>query len=175
MPRRYRRRRYAITRPVKTAKYSNETFAAANSSSWAQSGLYISTCIPASQTLGTRKCKNFTLTIVSKASDNDFNKPIYFALIFVPEGTVPGSLRIGSELTPGQQGQPTTLTSLSYYEPNQNVIMQGFIDNSQVYRFKTRLARNLNSGDTIAIIWRPFADYTDSGLFSYTLNYAMAY
>ena len=96
MPRRYRRRRYAITRPLKTTKYSNETYAAGSSTQWLDSALYSSVCIPASQTLGTRKCKNFTLTLVSKAGADDYNKPIYFALVFVPEGTVPSALNIGS-------------------------------------------------------------------------------
>lgn len=169
MPRRYRRRRYAITRPLKTTKYSNETYGAAASATWQQAALYKSTCIPKADTLGTRKCKNFTLTIVAKGGDNDFNKPIYFALVFVPEGTNASNINLGSSFT------DTTLNSLSYYEPNQNVIIEGFIDTSQVYRFKTRLARNLNSGDIIQLVWRPFANYTDSGLFSYTLNYAMSY
>lgn len=175
MPRRYRRRRYAITRPLKTTKYSNETFAAATGQTWNIASYYNSVCIPAAQTLGTRKCKNFTLTIVSKSANADYDKPMYFALVFVPEGTTPNSIRLGSTLTPGTDTTPATLQSLSYYEPNQNVIIQGFVDNTQVYRFKTRLARNLNSGDTIVLVWRPFDTYTQAGLFSYTLNYAMSY
>ena len=169
MPRRYRRRRYAITRPIKTVKYSNETYAGASSYTWLEGELYKSVCVSGTDVLGTRKCKNFTLTIVTKAGESDFAKPIYFALVFVPQGTNPSALTLGHTVT------NNTLQSASYYEPNQNVIIQGFIDNTQVYRFKTRLARNLNSGDTIVLIWRPFANYSAGGLFSYTLNYAMSY
>ena len=174
MPRRYRRRRYAITRPLKTTKYSNETFGAAADNQWLINAKYISTCIPAATTLGTRKCKNFTLTILIKGGVNDVNKPIFFALVFVPEGTSPSALNLGNQLSPTESGD-TALVSTSYYEPNQNVILQGFVDSTQVYRFKTRLARNLNSGDTICLVWRPFASYSATGLLSYTLNYAMAY
>ena len=169
MPRRYRRRRYYPMRALKAAKYSNETYAAAASAQYQANTLYTSVAIPATSVMGTRKCKNFTLTIVAKAPASGMATPIYFAVVFVPEGTNPSNLNIGSSFT-NNVLQPT-----SYYEPNQNVIFQGFVDSTQVYRFKTRLARNLNSGDTIAIIWRPFADFDANCLFSYTLNYAMSY
>ena len=169
MPRRYRRRRYYPVRALKAAKYSNETYAAAASADYKANQLYSSVAIPATSVMGTRKCKNFTLTIVTKAPSGGESIPMYFAVVFVPEGTTPNNLNIGANFT------NNVLQPASYYEPNQNVIFQGFVDSTQVYRFKTRLARNLNSGDAIVIIWRPFADFSANALFSYTLNYAMSY
>ena len=166
MPRRYRRRSYRISRPLKAVKYSSETYAAAASIAFASDSLYKSTCIPQTDVLGTRKCKNFTLTLCIKSAELI---PMYFALVFVPQGTNASDLNIGN--TVNQQ----SLIPASYYEPNQNVIMQGFVDSAQVYRFKTRLARNLNSGDTIQLIWKPFDTFAAACLFSYTLNYAMSY
>ena len=166
MPRRYRRRSYRISRPLKAVKYSAETYAAASNAQFAANSLYKSTAIPQTDVLGTRKCKNFTLTICTKSTQVI---PMYFALVFVPQGTEASQLHVGDQIAEG------VLTPASYYEPNQNVIIQGFVDNAQVYRFKTRLARNLNSGDTIQLIWRPFADFETNCLFSYTLNYALSY
>ena len=166
MPRRYRRRSYRISRPLKAVKYSSETYSAAASAQYQAGTLYTSTAIPQTDVLGTRKCKNFTLTICQK---HETDTPMYFALVFVPQGTNPSNLNIGNTFN------NDSLVPASYYEPNQNVILQGFVDNAQVYRFKTRLARNLNSGDTIMLIWKPFADFASNCLFSYTLNYAMSY
>ena len=166
MPRRYRRRTYRVARPLKAVKYSNETYAAAANLAFNSESLYNSVAIPSTNVLGTRKTKNFTLTICTKSTEVI---PMYFALVFVPEGTNPSTLNVGNQIV------QTGLQPLSYYEPNQNVIIQGFVDNAQVYRFKTRLARNLNSGDTIQLIWRPFATFDNNCLFSFTLNYAMSY
>ena len=110
---------------------------------------------------GKRKCKNFTLSISTKGN----SVPLVGVLVYVPEGTNPSTLLIGNASQSGA----------SLYEPNQNVIMQGFLDDAQVYRFKTRLARNLNSGDTIQLIWKPFNTFSENCFFSYTLNYAMSY
>lgn len=166
MPRRYRRRSYRISRPLKAVKYSSETYSAAANAQFQDTTLYTSTAIPQTDVLGTRKCKNFTLTICTK---HESDIPMYFALVFVPQGTEASDLHIGGNF------DNDALIPASYYEPNQNVILQGFVDSKQVYRFKTRLARNLNSGDTIKLIWKPFASYQSNALFSYTLNYAMSY
>ena len=144
MPRRYRRRRYSIARPMKIAKYSSETYGAATEYTWLKAQTYLSVVVPDTSVLGTRKVKNFLLTMVCKAGANDITKPIYFALVYIPEGTLPSTIKLGSEVT-NPEGRPPTLTPSSYYEPNQNVILQGFIDSTSVYRFKTRLAHYLLS------------------------------
>ena len=172
-PKYYRRRHYRIMRPLKSTKYSSETFAAGTLHTFLAESQFKSVCIPSTNVMGVRKVKNFTLTILLKfpVGSNDINTPCYFALVYIPEGLDPSELKIGQEIP----SNTNTLIAESFYEPNQNVIMQGFIDGAQVYRYKSKLARNLNSGDKIMLIWRPFADFTSQALFSYTLNYALAY
>ena len=172
MPRRYRRRRYAIARPVKTAKYSNETYASAAIETFATANVYYAVPIAQANVLGTRKVKNFTLTICSKAANvADEHQPFFFALVFLPEGTTPSAINFGTTINQ----QTHAVESVSLYEPNQNVIMQGVVDSTQVYRFKTRLARNLNSGDRVILAFRPLGNWTAAGLLCYTLNYALSF
>lgn len=156
MARRYRRRhRYTVSRPLKTTKYSNETFTSAinvvASGDIGTHGQFSVPVIPAAigGVLGTRKAKNFTLrlcaeqTMISPSSGSPgFERArVAFALVFVPEGTTPSDINFGSQAS-----------AVSLYEPNQNVILSGIIDSNQTYSFKTRLARNLNSGDNIALL-----------------------
>lgn len=160
MPRRYRRRhRYSIARPLKTTKYSNETFLASvnlgSDTPATGEGVFYDlalNCLPNNLqgVLGTRKVKNFTIRIKSDSrlftpSGGDSvqtNANIFFVLAFVPEGNEPSTIRIGNG------------AMVSAYEPNQNVIMSGMIDDNQVYSFKSRLARNLNAGDQIGLLIR---------------------
>ena len=168
MPRyRRRRRSYAISRPVKAVKYSAETYAAYIVHD--ASNIQNQSCIvftPASDVLGTRKCKNFTLSLTSPLT-----VPVAFALVFVPQGTQP------SQITAGTQPSSGVWPAASLYEPNQNVILSGTFGGpgTTVERFKTRLARNLNSGDYIALVCRALATGpADTTIFA-ILNYAIAY
>lgn len=185
MPRRYRRRhRYSIARPLKTTKYSNETFLASvnigsNDPATGEGVFYYTNlnCLPNNLqgVLGTRKVKNFTIRIkpdnrvfTPSGGDPVIQTPtIFFVLAFVPEGNEPGQIRIGNG------------SMLSAYEPNQNVIMSGMVDDSQVYSFKTRLARNLNAGDQIGILLRDttFVNAGDKAMTHLTvsINYAVAF
>lgn len=166
MPRRYRRRSYRLMRPVKTTKYSNETTATYVSYRFLPDENYKTTFTPESSVMGTRKVKNFTLSIIAGTPI-----PFYFALVYVPEGTTASNLNYGKTL------DGNVLTSLSLYEPNQNVILSGIFGGAanQVYRFKSRLARNLNSSDSIQLVCKPVADTTESIALLATLNYAMAF
>ena len=69
--------------------------------------------------------------------------------------------------------------AVSLYEPNQNVIMSGYItpNYNAMQTFRTRLARNLNSGDTIQMIIAPAAatDAVQQQLIGISLNYAITY
>ena len=183
MPRRYRRRRYAIARPLKTAKYSNETYGTniygltlLNSSIQKQVPM-----VPNTTVLATRKCKNFTLRIgivESRYNTTRVNDGflLHWALVFVPQGLSPSNLVL-SEAN-AAEAQPT---SISVYEPNQNVIMQGVITDMQAYTYKTRLARNLNSGDSIYLVTCFYSSRTGEAtetadfLAAATLNYAVSY
>lgn len=185
MPRRYRRRhRYSIARPLKTTKYSNETFLASvnlgSDTAAGAEGIYYQlnlNCLPNNLqgVLGTRKVKNFTIRIkantrVFTASGEDpapSPTNIFFVLAFVPEGNTPSDIRVGTQ------------SMLSSYEPNQNVILSGLVDETQVYSFKTRLARNLNAGDQIGILLRDttFVQPGDKAMthLVVSVNYAVAF
>ncbi|QYM90068.1 hypothetical protein [Circoviridae sp.] len=177
MPRRYTRSgRY--TRRVKTIKYSNETYnyngtLIVNNSS--QKTDWHQTLITAIDQQGVRKCKNFELTLTGSAftpsaEGANIPSPLFYALVYVPQGTEASRINIGS---------PDACASL--YEPNQNVIMSGVWPGDLTAPFvkKTRLARNLNSGDSIQLILSspPFdsAGVAYEKMVAVTLNYAISF
>lgn len=179
MPRRYTRSgRY--TRRVKTVKYSNETYnftGQYNVDNGALKSDWKETLISAIDTQGVRKCKNFELSLTGgpfaptgQTQGDNIQAPIFFALVYVPQGTEPSQINIG---------QPDGCASL--YEPNQNVIMAGVWPGDLTAPFvkKTRLARNLNSGDRIVLVTSapPFgaASSTYSKMLAVTLNYAISF
>lgn len=137
MVRRRRSRSVYSRRPVKSVKYSNETTA-----------LNLTQTVPADQpksleavvisplnSQGTRKVKNFTLSLAT-----NFEFGVYFALVYVPQGTeAPDFVVVRNEIK-------------SLYEPNQNVIMSGIFNHSSPIRIRSRLARNLNSGDSVSLL-----------------------
>ena len=172
MPRRYKRRSSRSYKLVKPVKYSNETFSATTIFQWIVSNKYASTVIAGTDVLGTRKVKNFTLQLClqnNPEAPQDILVPLIFALVFVPEGNEANIPRTG------QTFADNTLTAISMYEPNQNVILQGIIDAKQIYKYKTRLGRNLNSGDTIQLVWTPLGTFAAQALLSFTVNYALAF
>lgn len=169
MVRRYKKYRKYSNKAFKTMKYSSETYAAIATNYRLdlqnQVGIVFTT---GTSVLGTRKAKNFTLTITTNSAI-----PFVFALVFVPEGTTPSSLNQGTE----QVG--SYLQSVSLYEPNQNVIMSGMFGgvSSQINRYKTRLARNLNSGDIIVLLIKALVpgEQGSSATVDAMLNYAISY
>lgn len=179
MPRRYTRSgRY--TRRVKTVKYSNETYNFIDSlpvTKPSSKTIAWSTVISAIDQQGVRKCKNFELTLTGgplySGTPNTpvETVPLFWALVYVPQGTQPSDINVGSTEAPA-----------SLYEPNQNVIMSGVWpgDLTAPYVKRTRLARNLNSGDSLAFVIAvpPFkADdtVTYSKNIAMTLNYAISF
>lgn len=187
-----RRRRY--TRRVKAVKYSNETyncpcFVNCTDVTSTDPNPNIFTMIAHIEQLGTRKCKNFELsltrdvpynyTISGSGASTQYTKgeaaiaqPLLWALVYIPQGTSARPLQVGS-----------STAAASLYEPNQNVIISGIIPTEikSVYRFKTRLARNLNSGDQIALVIRPLEEYAGDGTHKVfntvlaNLNYAISF
>lgn len=156
MARRYHRRhRYTVARPLKTTKYSNETYCSQfllkdDSGNQGSRAMFALAVVPnnTNGVLGTRKVKNFTLRMVADPTQYthdgttaNFRSRVAFALVYVPEGTTASVMQFGAGSS-----------AVSMYEPNQNVIMSGIIDSTQAYSFKTRLARNLNAGDQIALV-----------------------
>lgn len=162
MPR--RARRAASRRTYKVQKYSNETVSytlsiqkvAGNKAS----NSYI--VVPASTIFGVRKTKNYTLYIDLSTQDNAA-ATLCWALVFVPSGQQPGQINFSDQ------------NITAYYEPNQNVIAAGIATNKELVRVKTRLARNLSSGDYVSLVIcaPPAAQYT--GALTFTCNYAIAF
>lgn len=167
-------RRYA--RRIKSVKYSNETVNMTGTWELHDNATQLNVvCVAKADIQGTRKCKNFEITMCgSEWYNNDTTAavdkavPICWALVYVPEGTTPGKIRWGG-----------LDASASLYEPNQNVIMSGLwpANLTSNYKVKTRLARNLNSGDSIYLVLDTVADEPDSTKkdISINLNYAIAY
>lgn len=183
MPRRYRKRHYAVYRTLKSTKYSNETFGSEisidnNNGQIGTHGSFNCPIVPLpGGVLGTRKAKNFTLRLCCEPTGTDdgagnitFDTArIAFALVFVPEGTNPSVVQFGAGNNP-----------LSLYEPNQNVILSGIFDSQQTYSFKTRLARNLNAGDQIVLCMADLTEIVNLGESThtpvyFTCNYAISF
>ena len=130
------------------------------------------TLVDAAQIQGTRKVKNLALSI---SSTNPCEVPILCAVVYVPQGTSPSQLNLNA----ANQKEPNSL-----YEPNQNVIMQFVLNpvynagqGTNVQRFKTRLARNLDSGDRIMLICAPAYASANAQTVKIagTLNYAISF
>ena len=166
-----RRRRGSRRKPYKVVKYSNETqnfqetfvpIPPSQEQPNPPRGPYRKACviIEPLNAQGMRKVKNITLQIICT-----LNHPLIWALVYVPQGTNPNQLQFGSPDEP-----------LSLYEPNQNVIMSGVtINGSPRQTWRTRLARNLNSGDGITLIFDSEIDVNDTFAISCTCNYAITY
>ena len=176
----YRRRRgyNSFKRASKKVRYSNETSCVAIDSGYTGMGTMPiidnkvgAILVAATDLQGTRKCKNFTLSLTSQGN----TVPLICALIYCPGGLQPNNLGAPN---------PDARAGVSLYEPNQNVIMQ-FVMNpvldtnagSDVQVFRTRLARNLDSGDYIALIFTPARapSAQETVHIRGTLNYAISY
>lgn len=181
MPRGYRRR-YRSYRSAK-ARYSNETTSivitvpsggieggatfpeGTDTQGNAYKGCMI---VPPTGVYGCRKAKNFDISITTAETAT----PIIAALVYVPQGTLAQDMNLGAF-------SPDSINSL--YEPNQNVIGQFVIPATfegsaqTVTRFKTRLARNLDSGDCIVLLFGNVAELPQGSQICCTANYAIKY
>lgn len=87
---------------------------------------------------GMRKVKHLmvNLTLTGTSNSDEIN-PLYWAIVYVPQGTTPGTIQLNG----------------TFYEPNQYVMNCGVVDPSAgPIRFSSPLARNLNSGDAIYLV-----------------------
>lgn len=166
------RTRRGARRSIKTARYSNETTSIATSlPPPGQGGSFkFTNLVKGIEQQGIRKVKNFTLRITHGCPT-----PLFFALVYVPAGQTASNLTFGT--VEGQNVSPASL-----YEPNQNVIMSGTVDTgSTTYPtratvFRTRLARNLNSGDSIQLVLgQAFPGVTDPFPIAISINYAICF
>lgn len=104
-------------------------------------------------TQGMRKVKHLTISMGSPAAQA--GNRIYWALVYVPQGTTVGTIN----------------TSGSLYEPNQFVMGCGVFDfDAGPLRVRCPLSRNLNSGDSIYFIMYTGAAGTYAGVVSYAVT-----
>lgn len=94
--------------------------------------------VPGMTDQGMRKVKHLTLTFSSTSDE-----PVYYALVFVPSGYSNNPINY-----------PANGNSIDMYEPNQFIMSTGVLDFSGgPLRIRTPLSRNLNSGDSIQVIF----------------------
>jgi hypothetical protein len=169
--RRYFRRSF---RPA-TQKYSSETssFNATASSEGNQPSTIAKAfaIVPATTTFGVRKVKNVALQMECFVQPPDATPPsrtsVVWALVFSPEGQALGSLNASIDGS----------VAISLYEPNQHVIMQGVGGYNEAIMARTRLARNLQAGDSITLLVKTAEQFpAGSALHSCgTVNFAITY
>lgn len=122
--------------------------------------------VPGTTIEGTRCVKNLTVELctsynpvmINNSLDNHLptelqhNGVIYWALVYIPEGYPPQDLHLPDFST--QDPPPNTLTN-NLYSGNQFVMSSGLFPASNPrVKIRTPLSRNLNSGDTIALLLR---------------------
>ena len=117
--------------------------------------------VPASTTQGMRTVGNFTITLTAGTTNGsgDGAAPVFWALVYVPQGQTTATLNIND--------------SSSLYEPNQYVIACGVNDpTAGPIRIRTRMMRKLNSGDFVSLLMA--TSYKDTpywGSVSYSVKY----
>ena len=137
----YRRRAYKRTRYGGRDKYSihQKAFsftAAASPTTTAQ------LIVPSTVVEGMRKVKHITVNL-TPIIDQDGGQ-IWWALVYVPQGTTVGSIQLA-----------TTSALNDMYEPNQFVMNCGIVDpTAGPIRFNSPISRNLNDGDAIVLLVR---------------------
>jgi len=112
------------------------------------------TIVDANNIQGMRKVKHITLTASNPATAPT---PIYFVLAYVPQGYDPQHIVM-----------PNPGISIDSYPANQYVMQCGWLDfDGGPLRIRTRLSRNLNSGDSIVLI---LASYSASNQVYYVFD-----
>ena len=140
---------------VRKSNWSRENTTVAVQST---TGTFGTNIIPASTTQGIRTVGNFTITLTSRGDSS--NQPVYWALVYVPQGQTSGALNV-------VDGQ-------SLYEPNQYVIACGVNDpTAGPIRISTRMKRKLNSGDFVSLLM--YTTVSSSGYYSGIVSYAVKY
>lgn len=180
----------APKRAIKRVKYSNETFSnaisitAPGSSDEQLVNNYWIPVITPSATAGMRKAKNFSITITCippTAIDESYiyNVPVIVSamLVYLPEGTNPMAPDYSAISEPTF---PTPAPLTNVYKPEQNIIMSklGNLTTAGSLTMRNRLARNLNSGDSVGILLSCFSSQLQSAQqfpVVITANYAVTY
>lgn len=178
----------APKRAIKRVKYSNETFANAvtvtalpSSSDLVGNNYWIPVITP-SNVSGMRKAKNFTINLscIPAFTAGGVKIPIIVSamLVYVPEGTAPNAPNFN--FLPEPVSFPTPATLQAMYKPDQNVIMSKIANITETgnITMRNRLARNLNSGDSVGVlltVFKSINDESQSIACVVSANYAVTY
>ena len=105
--------------------------------------------VPQTSVRGMRKVKHLT---VSLGGQNSVVGPMYWAIVYVPEGYTPQAFGVPTVENP----------SVDLYQSNQFVMACGVMDfDAGPQRISSPLSRNLNSGDSIVLLLRPAVGAAD--------------
>lgn len=108
---------------------------------------------------GMRKVKHLTITASNAASSLN---PLYYAVVFVPSGYEPQDLVL-----------PNSNGATDIYPANQYVMSCGWLDfDGGPLRIRSKLSRNLNSGDAIALILGSYSQ-NESAYYVFDVTYAI--
>ena len=124
------------------------------------------TIIPATDVQGVRSVKHLTVNL-SQGTDGAGEQEFYWALVFVPQGYNANALfpYFGESQLQG-----------SLYEPNQFVMSCGYTDpGAGPIRIRSNVSRNLQSGDSIALIVGADTDVGTAVDMNGVVSYAIAY
>ena len=115
--------------------------------------------VPSTPVQGMRKVKHLTISVADFVGASSANV-LWWALVYVPQGTTANTLSINS-------------TGL--YEPNQYVMGCGVFDfTGGPLRVRCPLSRNLNSGDSIAlVVYNAISTGPAASTFAYNISYAI--
>ena len=157
----YSKKNYQVQNRSANLKFNNDNLLQKNSS-------VTFNVIPSINIQGVRKVKNFTINI-----EGDFHKEgdikdksyvINYMLIYHPSGLNIPAITIPAQI-PGE-----------LFKANQYIILQGILTPLNNKIQYSKLARNLNSGDSIDLILINPSSTTDlAGNILCNLNYAIAY
>ena len=150
MPKYYKKKYYRGSRD----KYSVEQ--ACGTLATTGEGVGGTTVVPPVTIQGMRKVKHLTVSMATAASPTTGTASVlYYALVYVPQGTSANTIQVDST---------------SMYEPNQFVMCCGVFDfDGGPLRIHCPISRNLNSGDSIALVVQSNGGFT----YNYVVRYAV--
>ena len=151
MPKYYKKRYYRGSRD----KYSVEQQAGTVTTN--SSGTGGVSIVPSTSTQGMRKVKHLTVSMATgDGSGSASTSVLYYALVYVPQGTSANTLQIDSG---------------TMYEPNQFVMCCGVFDfDGGPLRIHCPISRNLNSGDSVALVVQ---NTSGVKVYNYVVRYAI--
>ena len=143
----YRKRSYYKRSYAPRKKYSNETSSFSNiaNSRGRNISVYVPLLVNSDHPMqGMRKIKNLKLSLnfseIHSSVTSEYTKnPIYWALVYVPQGTQPQALKV-------------TDAASSFYEPNQNVIMQGIQTSDNLHNGSNALTISISCSVKLLIV-----------------------